>query len=119
LQSTLDVYDGAAEYLRHGEIGEDEVQQNIIGLIGQLDFYQLPDAKGYTSLARQLTGVTDASRQQMRAEVLGTTLADVRAFADALDQVKTNGTVVVLGSTESIAQANAAHGDWLHVTRVI
>jgi Zn-dependent M16 (insulinase) family peptidase len=119
LQGTLDVYDGAAEFLRRGEISEDDVQQNIIGLIGQLDFYQLPDAKGYTSMARHLTGVTEATRQQMRDEVLGTTLAEVRAFADALDQVKTNGTVVVLGSAESIAQANTAHGDWLRVTRVI
>ena len=117
VQSTLKTYDGAAEYLRSGEIDADDVQKNIIGLIGQLDFYQLPDAKGYTSLVRNLSGVSDESRQQLRDEILSTSMAEVRSFADALDEVKANGTVVVLGSTESIAQANAA--DWLRVTRVI
>jgi len=118
LQSTLDTYDHAAEFLRSGEIDADDVQKNIIGLIGQLDFYLLPDAKGYTSLVRHLSGVTDESRQQLRAEILSTTMAEVRSFADALDEVKTNGTVVILGSAESIAQANAA-ADWLRATRVI
>jgi len=118
LQSTLDTYDHAAEYLRSGEIDADDVQKNIIGLIGQLDFYQLPDAKGYTSLVRHLSGVSDESRQQLREEILSTTMAEVRSFADALDEVKKNGTVVVLGSAESIAQANA-DGDRLRVTRVI
>ena len=94
------------------------VQQNIIGLIGQLDFYQLPDAKGYTSLVRELSGVSDESRQKLREEILSTSVADVRAFADALDEVKRSGTVVVLGSAESIEHANSA-SEWLRVTRVI
>jgi Zn-dependent M16 (insulinase) family peptidase len=119
LQGTLDVYDGAAEFLRHGEIDEADVQKNIIGLIGQLDFYQLPDAKGYTSLVRCLTGITEEKRQQLRDEILGTTLAGVRAFADAMEAVKENGTVVVLGSADAIAQANTTRADWLRVTRVM
>ena len=118
LQTTLQTYDQAAEYLRSGELDADAVQQNIIGLIGQLDFYQLPDSKGYTALVRRLSGITDESRQQLRDEILATTLDEVRAFADALDEVKQSGTVVVLGSAESIAQANTA-GQSLHVTRVL
>ena len=61
--------------LRSGDIETDMVHQNIIGLIGQLDFYQLPDAKGYTSLVRELSGVSDESRQTLREEILSTSVA--------------------------------------------
>jgi hypothetical protein len=32
----------------------------IVGTMGELDTYQLPDSKGYTSLMRHLLGVTEA-----------------------------------------------------------
>jgi hypothetical protein len=51
--------------------------------------------------------------------VLGTTAADFRAFADVLDRVKDHGHVVVLGSREAIAEANAERGEWLQVTEVL
>ncbi|MEP7199356.1 MAG: peptidase M16, partial [Chloroflexota bacterium] len=119
LLGTLDNYDGASEFLRRGDITQDELDKNIIGLIGNLDFYQLPDAKGYTSMARYVTGVSDESRQQVRDEILATTIADVRAFADALEHVKRHGTVVVLGSHEAIDAANKERGGWMQVTKVM
>ena len=91
----------------------------IIGAIGELDAYQLPDAKGFTSLTRFLTGDTDEARQQYRDEVLSTTAQDFESFADVLAAVKEQGEVVVLGSQEAIQQANAARGDWLEVTKVL
>jgi hypothetical protein len=119
LLTTLDNYNQASEFLRQLELGDDELTKSIIGAIGDMDAYQLPDAKGYTSMLRYLTGDTDQARQRMRDEILGTTRADFRAFADTLDQVKDKGLVVVLGSQAAIEAANAARQGWLSVFRVL
>ncbi|MCB9456977.1 MAG: insulinase family protein [Anaerolineaceae bacterium] len=119
LLGTLENYDGAAAFLRDLEISSDELEKSIIGSIGQLDSYQLPDAKGFSSLARHLIGYTHEQRQQMRDEVLGTTAADFRKFAEALALVAANGQVVVTGSPDSINGANTARDNWLTVTKVL
>ena len=84
---------------------QDELEKNIIGAIGALDAYQLPDAKGYTSMAHALTGETDERLQRYRDEVLSTTVADLRAFADVLDEVASEGRVVILGGEDAVTSA--------------
>ena len=85
-----------------------------------MDAYQLPDAKGYTSLVRYLIGITDEIRQQRRDEVLATSLADFKTFAEVLEALNQKGAVVVLGAKEEIEAANAKRGgDWLHVQKVL
>lgn len=89
LLKTVDNYDGAAQHLRElaAELDQDELTKGIIGTIGDIDAYQLPDAKGSTALMRHILKVTDAERQQRRDEILGTTAKDfkqcVLAFYDA------------------------------------
>jgi hypothetical protein len=119
LLGTLDVYDRAPEFLRTLSLSDDDLTKSIIGAIGVLDAYQLPDAKGDTALARYLLGETDESRQRTRDEVLGTTAADFRRFADVLDAVRREGRVVVLGAAEALAKANTARGDFLKIQRVL
>jgi len=70
---TLDNYDGTVEFLRNLEIGKEELSKSIIGTIGDIDSYQLPDAKGYTALMRHLLKVSDEERQERREQILGTT----------------------------------------------
>jgi Zn-dependent M16 (insulinase) family peptidase len=119
LAATLENYDGASRFLRETDLSDDELTKSIIGAIGDLDAYQLPDAKGYTSMARYLAGETEEERQQLRDEVLSTSVKDFRRFAEALEQVKQHGQVVVLGSPQAIAAANAERQDWLKVTKVL
>lgn len=119
LEQTLQAYDGAGAFLRRAEIDSDELEKSIIGVIGGMDGFMLPDAKGHASMVRYLLGETDELRQQIREEVLTTTADHFRAFADVLDQVAAAGDVVVLGSPEAIAAANAARGDDLRVQRVL
>ncbi|RMG92320.1 MAG: peptidase M16 [Chloroflexi bacterium] len=106
LLGTLNVYDQTADFLRRHDLTEDELTKGIIGAIGALDGYQLPDAKGYTSMVRYLIGSTDESRQKFRDEVLGTTAVHFREFADILDQVRQAGHIVVLGSADALTAAN-------------
>ncbi len=113
--NTLAVYDATADFLRGLELSDDELTRGIIGAIGSIDAYQLPDAKGYTSLTRYLTGETDERLQRFRDQALGTTTADFRKLADALEALKTSGDVVVLGSREALDGA----GIDLAMTRVM
>jgi Zn-dependent M16 (insulinase) family peptidase len=119
LLGTLETYDNTPQFLRSVDLSEAEVAKSIIGTIGDLDAYQLPDAKGYTSMLRYLAGDTDADRQRLRDQILATTAADIRAFADVLDKVKAQGTVVVLGSDQAIEKANAEKKLGLQVTKVL
>ncbi|MCB0198258.1 MAG: hypothetical protein KDJ65_40325, partial [Anaerolineae bacterium] len=74
----------------------------------------------YTAMMRYLLGITDETRQQRRDEVLSTTLADFKHFADVLSQVNEVGRVVVLGSLEAITAANQQRGGhWLTVHKVL
>jgi presequence protease len=118
LLQTLDAYDGAAAWLKEG-IGEQDLVRSIIGAIGSIDTYRLPDAKGFTSLMWELTGNTDENRQQRRDEILSATNADVKRFADALGEVARVGQVVVLGSEAAIKAANDERGNFLSVTKVL
>jgi len=117
---TLRVYDDAANFLRQNPPSQEEVIRTIIGVIGDMDDYMLPDAKGFVSMVRYLTGDTDEARQKLRDEVLGTTPQDFVRFAEVLDDVRARGRVVIMGAPEAIVQANAALGDgWLRVEKVM
>ena len=80
----VDVYDGTADFLRKLELDEDALTKAIIGTIGDIDSYQLPDAKGYTAFLRHVLGVTDEERQQRREQILGTTVKDFRCCCPLL-----------------------------------
>jgi hypothetical protein len=106
IEKTLDIYRAAGGYLRSLELNEDELTKSIVGAIGDLDQYQLPDAKGYTSLMRRLIGDTDDFRQQLRDEVLATSRKDFHAFGDVLQSaLDKSATVVALGSGETLKKA--------------
>ncbi len=117
LMGTLQNYDGTADFLRKLDLSDDELTKGIIGAISSLDAYQLPDAKGYTSMIWHLLGESDASRQQYREQVLRTTQADFKAFAEVLGQVKEQGQVVVLGSPDALTAVN--NNNWLEITKVM
>ena len=119
LLETLQVYDQSGTFLRDYPISSDELTKAIIGTIGDFDAYQLPDAKGYASLMRYLTGIDDDYRQQMRDQVLGTKAEHFADFAAVLDQVGAAGRVAVLGSADAIAAASAARDNWLTPVKVL
>ena len=119
LLGTLENYDGTGQFLRTLKLSQEELEHSIVGTIGEIDDYLLPDARGYQSMLRSLSRVTDESRQQMRQEVLETTSADFSAFGQVLDQIKEHGRVVVLGSSDAIETAARERPGWLTVSRVM
>jgi Zn-dependent M16 (insulinase) family peptidase len=119
---TLDIYDRTGSYLRQLDqtrLSQDELTKSIIGVIGDMDAYQLPDAKGYSSMVRYLTGETDAIRQQRRDQILSTTNEDFNAFAEVLDRLREEGLVVVMGSAEAIRSVNNERDQPLEIKQVL
>jgi Zn-dependent M16 (insulinase) family peptidase len=106
LLSTVDVYDGTVDFLRNLDLTEEELQKSIVGTIGDIDSYQLPDSKGRTAFMRHLMGITEEQRQIRRDEVLGTSIKDFREFAEVLDAVRKSGQVVAVTSPEKAELAN-------------
>ena len=116
--ATIDSYDKAAAFLKgldSSRLSDNELTKAIIGAIGDLDAYQLPDAKGYTSMLRYLTNRTDELRQEIREEVLSTNGEDFIAFGEVLEKVAQSNAVTVLGSQNALESANLG----LEVTKVL
>ncbi|NKB70389.1 MAG: peptidase M16 [Candidatus Latescibacteria bacterium] len=109
LLETLAAYDGAGAFLENLQLDEDELARAIIGTIGDLDQPQLPDAQGYTSLVRYLTGTDDDFRQQLRNQILDTRPEHFRAFGAVLSQAVDQGEVVVMGGRAGLEGLKAAH----------
>lgn len=116
LQKTLQTYDATAQFLAGLDLSQAELDKAVVGAIGDMDTYMLPDAKGWTALARHLTNRTEEERQERREAILGATIADFRAFADAAAALRDHGQIVVLGQEEGIAAANLPG---LRLTRVL
>ena len=113
LLKTVETFDATTE------LRDEELIKSIIGTVGDMDKYLLPDAKGYTSLVRYLTDDTDEKRQRIREEVLNTSVGDFRNFADVLEGLKDIGLVKVVGSASSIQSVSKEREDWLTVFKLL
>jgi presequence protease len=111
VEKTIEAFDRTAEFLETVDLREEELAKAIIGAIGDMDQYQLPDAKGFTSMARHLSGVTEEERQVTREQVLGTGVEDFRAFGRLLRGCRDAGIVKVLGAEESVRTFASARAE--------
>ncbi len=110
VSGTLSTYDATDAYLRAFEPDARTLSGAIVGAIGDLDTYLLPDAKGAAAFARHMCGDTNAARQQMREEILSTTKQHFHDFAEIMAEVSKKGRICVLGG--SLAQKTAEEAGW-------
>jgi len=103
---TLDAYAGVGPYLTSLHIDPSELEKSVVGSIGDMDHYMLPDAKGFTALARELTGEDADYRQAAREAVFATSQKDFAAFGEAVNAVLANGPMVVAGGRDGLEKAN-------------
>jgi presequence protease len=105
LASSIQTYLETGHFLKNLTLSEDELTRSLIGAIGQLDSYQLPDAKGYSDCMRYLLNYTPEERQKLRDEVLATTQADFNAFGEVLLKAFEQHDITVLCSPEAMKTA--------------
>jgi len=108
ISKTLDIYAHAGQWLTQVRLDDDALLQAIIGAAGDLDGYQLPDARGFTAFIRHLSGDDDAYRQHIREQALAVTITDFVRYGEALLALNAHWQRVVLGGDASIQQANTS-----------
>ena len=120
LLETLATYDATGAFLRALQLSDSDLARSIIGALNGVDPYQLPGARGFTSLQRYLIDQTEVDRQRLRDELFATMPADFRDFADVMDGVRDHGQVVVMGSEATLSEANRAQGGgWLTLEKIM
>ncbi len=102
LQETFQIFDTVPGYLANIDISQEELKRAIIGTIGGVDSYLLPDMKGYVSLVYHLTGYGHEDRQRMRDQILDASAADFRAFGKAIAEARSRAVSGALGSAQRI-----------------
>jgi presequence protease len=116
---TLANYDASADFLANIEISDEELEKAIIGAIGQVDSYLLPDALGAASMTNYLIGNNDTLRQKRRDEIFATTRADFHKLAQIMRKVAEKGYVVVTSATDRLEKANEQLNTPLQITKVL
>ncbi|MFT5125348.1 MAG: Zn-dependent M16 (insulinase) family peptidase [Kiritimatiellia bacterium] len=119
IESTLDVYANAGQYLLDEPISEEELEREIIGMMGDLDPCQLPDAKGYGSLLRHLNGLSDELRQRMRDEVMSTSTTNFKVFGEMLASAGPPEHVAILGPRDRLEQVGTYLGAPLNMLTLL
>lgn len=105
VEKTVAVYDSMADYLAGISLTREDLTRVIVGTIGDLDLYRLPEARGAYSLGRWLAGESDEALQALREEILSTTNDDFRAFAPILKEAASKGETCVIGGANAARAA--------------
>jgi Zn-dependent M16 (insulinase) family peptidase len=119
LMSTLTYYDQTADFLQNLDVEQPELIKGIIGAIGEIDAYQLPDSKGFTAMIRYLLNISDTERQLIRDQILETNSGHFKDFSIVLKQLAEKGLIVVLGSSSALESANQINNDFLKITKLL
>jgi hypothetical protein len=120
LKATLDTFDSVASYLEELEIDDKDIEQLVIGAVGDLDRPISPAQKGYTSLTRYLTNDKLENRARRREEMLSTSADSFKEFGKKVRASQPQLRNAVFGSTTSFAEANEAlaEGDRIPVVKL-
>ena len=118
VDETLENYTRVGKFLEEIDairLTDEELFKGIIGAIGLLDSYLLPDAKGFTSMQNYLSGETDEKRQEYRNQVLSATRTDFNKFGVILEKAMKTGVVAAVGAQATLEKAKAG----LTITKVL
>lgn len=110
LVKTVDVYLGAADFVRHFEADERTMTKYIIGAIGELDTPLTPSGLGGYSRSAFLSGVDQEELQRRREELLSTTPEKIRSLAEYIDAFMEDDCFVVAGNSGKIKENEKLFG---------
>ncbi len=115
-EKTVESFKGIADYLGNLHISDRELTCAIIGTIGEIDSYLLPEAMGTTALTRELIQNTKEIRQQIRDEVFSTKISDFHNYAKPLQAAINDANFVSFGG--SSLEEYATKENWV-VTKLL
>ncbi len=105
LDKTIQVYEQAAEYIKHAKLDERTVTQFIIGAVSELDTPMTPATKGLYSLGGYLTGLSMERVQKERDELLSVTAEEIRELYRYVEAFMEDDCLCVVGNGEKIKES--------------
>ena len=102
--STFAAFDGVGAYLRGLDLSQRELEKQIIGSISAKD---VPLSEALTAAAADsmaFTGLTQAMIDREREEILGTTVADLKAKGEMIDALMAENVLCAVGSEAKIKE---------------
>jgi len=104
LVETYNVYKKIAEYLKKFECSPRDFEKYIIGTMAELDMPMTPFLKGYYAAFNYISGISEADRQQLRDDVLSSTIEDIRGFAELVEAVINQNQIAAFGVESKLKQ---------------
>ena len=104
LAKTLDVYEGAVEYLRNFSGDERTMTQYLIGAVSDLDAPLTPQSKGLRSLSAYMTKQTEEDFQRERDELLGANQETIRGLAKYVESFLADDCICVVGAAAKVKE---------------
>ena len=111
LEKTIDVYEKAADYIKHFEADERTMTQYIIGAVSVLDMPMTPAVKGTYSLSAYMSNYSYEKLQKERDELLATEPETIRGLADYIDAFMQDDCLCVVGKDEKIKENRELFGE--------
>ena len=105
LESSLEVFDQAANFIANFDADERTMDKYIIGAISEMDIPMTPNTLGNVSMTAYLSGITQEMIQKERNEVLSAQPEDIRRLADLVRSVMEQNNICVVGSETAIRGA--------------
>lgn len=102
LTNTLDVFRGAAEYIRNLKLDERSLTKYIIGAVADMDVPMNPETKGRHGMSAYFTQLTYEEIQQARDEALDVTCDIINGLADYIDAFVSDDCICVVGNEKAI-----------------
>ncbi len=107
LGKTIDVFEGAPDFVERFAGDERAMTQAVIGTVSDMDIPLNPAAKGLRAMSLYLTNQTEVDLQKEREQVLDATAQDIRALAGHIRAFLADGCLCVVGNAEKIEEEKA------------
>ena len=110
LQETIEVYEGAPEFIRNFDADERTMTKYVIGAVGDMDIPMSPKQRATYSMAAYLSRISYEMMQQERDEVLSAKPEDIRALGDQIEAVLSDQCLCVVGGEGKIREEQERFG---------
>ncbi len=104
---TLEVYRQIPAYLEELELEEEELTGFIISSIGSMDTPLSPSLQGDRDFSYYRMGITQEFLQRERDQVIGCSLADIRALAPYVQAILNSGCQCIVGGAGKLEEEAA------------
>ena len=117
LKESLDNYDATPEFLNSFEATEDEMTRFIIGTISRMDQPTTASQRGAIAYNRYFQKVTPEELKAERADVLNTTVEDIKGMEKMVSDILAQNAICVYGNEDKVKANKTLFKEIMKVTK--